>query len=345
MPDEFIMIKKIIKLTIFFLIPIWVIFSNFGWLGKGKEKINIVRENKGQEGENDFIDLNKYNLFPIDRAVASGVVPTRSKDYYDQKIWAGSSVAIDVDSGTILYYDNGRKKTQIASLTKLMTAILAVENIQNLETNIVTIPREASLLPGTVVGCPTSGVCPSNRLYTGEKVKAINLLRVMLMNSANDAAYSLAYNISGNEEKFVKEMNEKAKSLGLKDTHFCTASGLEIDGQEDQCYSSAYDIARIGAYSLKYDLIWEIMRIPDGKFYSADGTYMHELVNTDILVGEDSKFIGGKTGFTPMAGKSLLAAAKDPEGHRIVAVLLDDEKRWEDMRTLVNWAFEAYEWK
>ena len=291
-------------------------------------------------------DCPADNSILSEKIYASGFVPIKKSDYKDLKLWAGSSIAIDVDSGTILHFDNAKKRTQIASLTKMMTAILAIENIKDLNKETVIIPEGAALIPGTVVGCPRTGYCTSNRLYTGEKVYAINLLKAMLMNSANDAAYSLAVHIAGSEDKFVDMMNEKVKNLGLSDTHFCTASGLEIDGRESECYSSAYDIAKIGAVSLGYELIWDIMKIPEGEFYSTDGKYLHVLKNTDLLLGDTPNCLGGKTGFTPMAGKSLLIGLTDAgQKHRIVSVLLNDENRWEDMRILNSWIFSNYEWK
>lgn len=287
-------------------------------------------------------NIQTQNLFPIE---TDGLIPRRKKGALDTAVWAGSSVAIDADTGTILYYDNGRKQTQIASLTKLMTAILTVENIKDLNEE-VTITGEALNVPGTVVGCPTSVICNANRMYKGEKVHAIDLLKVMLLNSANDAATALGIHIAGSPDKFAEMMNAKAKELGLVDTHFCTPSGLEIDGHEDECYSSAYDIARIGADSLNYKLIWDIMQIPEGVFYSTDGKYMHQMKNTDALLGDMPNCLGGKTGFTPLAGKSLLLASVDPTGkHRVVSVLLNDEQRWEDMCALVNWVYASYEWK
>lgn len=316
------------------------------WFGKAEERVVFDSADSGQLERMDMDKARQDSGIFVDGAYASGFMPVRKDSYYDLKIWAGSSVAIDADSGTILHYDNGRNRTQIASLTKLMTAMLVVENIKDLDLEVVTITREAIYLPGTTVGCPTSALCNSNTFYEGEKVKAIDLLKAMLMNSANDAAYSLALHISGSEEEFVKMMNEKARSLGLEDTNFCTASGLEIDGRESECYSSAYDIARIAVASLKYDLIWKIMRIPDGRFYSVSGDFMHELKNTDILLEELPNCIGGKTGFTPLAGKSLLFAALDPTGkHEVVMVILNDESRWEDMRTLNDWVFANYEWQ
>ncbi|PIW94888.1 MAG: hypothetical protein COZ85_02745 [Candidatus Moranbacteria bacterium CG_4_8_14_3_um_filter_34_16] len=325
-------------------------------------KIDFIYEMKnessprvlGESNENGFSDSSgknflksygKDNFFLPDTNKNIEFVPVKKKDVQDIKIWSKASVAIDVDSGTILHYDNGRKKTQVASLTKIMTAILIVENVPNLEKETV-ISKEALWVPGTVVGCPMSGFCNSNRLYAGEKISIRNILHAMLLNSANDAAKSLAIHISGAEEKFVDMMNAKVKELGLKDTHFCTSSGLEIDEQEQNCYSSAYDMARIASYSLQYDLIWDIMRIDEEKIYSSDGKYMHQLKNTDILLGEMENCLGGKTGFTPLAGKSLLTATVDEtKKHRVVAVILDDPDRWGDMRRLTQWIFDSYDWR
>lgn len=295
-----------------------------------------------QEGKDN---QPNQSYFPVEESRPITPVPVRKDNVPDLKIWAGSSVAIDAESGTILHFDNGKKKTQIASLTKLMTAVLVMEKINNLNEEVV-ITKEAVRLPGTVVGCPRSGYCLSNRLYVGEKVRAIDLLKAMLMNSANDSATALAIHIGGSLEKFSRMMNDKAWELGLRDTNFCTPSGLEIDGEEEQCYSTAYDIARIGAYSLQYEKIWEIMRIPEERFFSADGKYMHELKNTDLLLTTLPNCLGGKTGFTPLAGKSLLTGVADTSGrHKIIAVLLNDENRWEDMKILTNWIFENYKWQ
>jgi D-alanyl-D-alanine carboxypeptidase (penicillin-binding protein 5/6) len=286
-----------------------------------------------------------HTYFPIENSQPVIPFPVKKENIPDLKIWAGSSVVIDAESGTILHFDNGKKKTQIASLTKIMTAILVMEKINNLKEEVV-ITHESTHLPGTLVGCPRSGYCLSNRLYEEEKVRAIDLLKAMLMNSANDSATALAIHIGGSVEKFSQMMNDKARELGLRDTNFCTPSGLEIDGQEEQCYSTAYDIARIGVYALKYEKIWEIMRIPEDRFFSADGKYMHELKNTDLLLSTLPNCLGGKTGFTPLAGRSLLTGVADTTGqHKIIAVLLNDENRWEDMKILINWVWNNYEWQ
>lgn len=259
---------------------------------------------------------------------------------------AHASLILDVDSGTILHYDNGKERRQIASLTKMMTAILVMENVKDLSEEAV-VSQDAVYTEGTRVGCPRSGYCISPRLKVGEKLKVIDLMKAMLMNSANDSAIVLGEHVGGTEAKFVDMMNAKAKAMDLGDTHFCSASGLEPDGRESECYSSAHDIARIAAYSMKFEKIWEIFRLPNNtEIQSTDGKCIHTILNTDLLVNEIPQCLGGKTGFTPLAGKSLLLAATDPtEKHKIIAVVLDDEYRWEDIRKMINWTFGAYEWK
>lgn len=316
-----------------------------GVLGEASCQEESCQLSDGQMEDGEEESIGRYNVFPVNTVAASGLIPTRKEGVPDIKIWSGASVAIDAGTGTIIHYDNGSQRTQIASLTKMMTAILVVENIKDLDEEVI-VTREALNTVGTVVGCPTSVFCNGNRMYVGEKIAARDLLKAMLMNSANDASNVLSIHVGGTTANFVGMMNKKAKEIGLKDTNFCTPSGLEVDGKEHECYSTAYDIARIGAYSMKYKVIWDIMNTPEGRFYSTDGKYMHELKNTVMPVENLPGCIGGKTGFTPLAGKTLLLGAEDPTGkHKIISVILNDENRWDDMRTLINWTFENYRWQ
>jgi len=273
--------------------------------------------------------------------------PIRNPDVVDLRVVnAHASLILDVDSGTILHYEKGRERRQIASLTKIMTAVLVMENVKDLNEEAV-VSSDAVYTEGTRVGCPRSGYCISQRLKVGEKLRVIDLMKAMLMNSANDAAEALAEHVGGTEEKFVEMMNQKAKEMGLGDTNFCSASGLEPNEGVENCYSSAYDIARIAAYSMRFEKIWEIFQLPNNtQIYSIDGTYEHTILNTDILVNEIPQCLGGKTGFTPLAGYSLLLAANDEtEKHKIIAVVLNDPYRWEDARKMLNWAFQSYTWR
>jgi D-alanyl-D-alanine carboxypeptidase len=184
--------------------------------------------------------------------------------------------------------------------------------------------------------------CDSERIQIGEEISIRNLLTAMLIDSANDAAIALAKHVAGSQDDFAKMMNAKATEIGLEDSHFCNPTGLDASN----CYSSAYDLARITAYSMKYDFLWKLMNTEQATVSSIDKAHVHKLKNTDTLLGKVPNCLGGKTGFTYGAGKSLMMAASDPgtERHRVIAVILNDENRWEDMPRLINWAFENFEW-
>ncbi|MCX6762675.1 MAG: serine hydrolase [Candidatus Moranbacteria bacterium] len=255
-------------------------------------------------------------------------------------------VVVDADTGKILAGNHEADRRQIASLTKMMTAILTMEKIENLD-DPISVGEEEVYIEGTKIGCPRSGYCISPRLRIGEQVSAKNLLQAMLINSANDAAVALGKHISGSQEKFADLMNQKAQQMGLTDTHFCTPSGLEPDGRESECYSSAADIARIAAYSMRYDLIWNMFDYPNNcEITSCDGQTSHTLLNTDVAMSDIPNAMGAKTGFTPAAGYSLLLGASDATKlHRVVVVVLDDPYRWQDIRTAIDWTFKAYSWE
>ncbi len=259
---------------------------------------------------------------------------------------ARSSIAIDAETGTILHYQDGKRRTAIASLTKMMTAVIVMEKIENLDKEIVIITKDVVPIEGTRVGCPNSTYCMSNRLQEGEKITVRSLLEAMLMNSANDAAVALAIHIAGSEKEFANMMNRKAEELGLRDTHFCNPSGLDEDDNPGGCYSTAYDLARITAYSLKYDDIWNTLKMKDKDIYSVDKKIVHRIINTDKLLDEMPNCLGGKTGFTYEAGRSLMMAAHHPlsPDKKVVAVMIDNNYRWHDIKILFNWVFNAYDW-
>lgn len=257
---------------------------------------------------------------------------------------AHAAVILDADSGTILYNHNADTKRQVASLTKMLTALIIIERVKNLD-EPVTIGDEI-YIDGTRIGCPRSGFCNGERLKVGEQVSVRHLLEAMLMNSANDAATALGKYIGGTPNGFAKIMNTRAHELGLSDSHFCTPSGLETEGHETDCYSTAHDMAIIASEALKHPLLWEIMRGEKMTFSSIDGKYEHEIFNTDELLGQFPNLLGTKTGFTPLAGHSLLAAATDDGGkHPIIAVVLDDTTRFESIRSMFHWSFGAFDWE
>ena len=328
----------------------------FGVVGKEVEKKARVEGVKTQNNETPEIvqgrkskeggELAKTDKIVDELLVEEVDAPVLKDGVGETYVRARSSIVIDAESGTILHYQDGKKRTAIASLTKIMTAIVVVENIEDLEKEIVTIDPSVIPIEGTRVGCPSSTYCMSNRLQSGEKISAMSLFEAMLMNSANDAAVALGIHIAGSQKAFADIMNRKAEELGLRDTHFCNPSGLDEDDNPGGCYSTAYDLARITAYSLKHDIIWNTLKTKGKEVYSLDGTIAHRIINTDKLLDEMPNCLGGKTGFTYEAGISLMMAAHHPlnKNTKVVAVMIDNNYRWHDIKILFNWVFNAYSW-
>lgn len=317
--------------------------------GSTHSGVSVVQKQSQESGMVEGASDSKESKMPVSfesRAAAAQILPYKKPNAGVLYVaGAHAAVVIDADSGMVLHEYASHEQRQIASLTKLMTTMIVVERIKNLE-EVVTIPEEAVYTEGTKVGCPRSGYCIGNRLKVGEKVSVRNLLKAALMNSANDAAISLGMHIGGTQAGFASIMNERASELGLKNTHFCTPSGLEIDGHESECYSSAYDVARITVNALKYSVLWEIMRLPNTTITSVDGKQSHDIFNTDTLLDQYPNLLGTKTGFTPLAGYSLLAAATDATTkHRVVSVVLDDAQRWQDIQQMFGWTFGSFVWK
>jgi D-alanyl-D-alanine carboxypeptidase len=255
---------------------------------------------------------------------------------------AHAAYVVDASSERVLYAARAHEKRQIASLTKIMTALLLMESGKSLS-DIIVVDSESINRAGTTIGCGNSGSCSYNTLLPGEEVYLRDLLKAMLMNSANDSAVLIAKHVAGTEKDFVERMNQRAKELGLIDTHFCTPNGLEPDAYETDCYSSAYDVAQIVAVALKYPLLWDIMRMENQTFFSVDGSREHHIFNTNQLLGQYGRMLGAKTGFTPLAGYSLLSVGQEGD-HQVIAVLLNDPVRWDDIQTVFDWAFTNFRW-
>lgn len=340
--------------AIFLCVVLWLNAGElkvfFGGLLKDESVLGRKADNLSSS-ESLLLDPSpvKENTDPIafeNRAFASTYQPVMKPSASRLAVpTAHSAVIIDTDSQETLFADNADEHRQIASLTKLMTALITVESIKNLD-EVVTVDEEAVYAEGTRVGCPRSGYCVGERLKVGERITVRDLLKAALMNSANDAAIALGKHIGTTQSGFATIMNRRAGELGMTETHFCTPSGLEPDGHEHECYSSARDVAKMTIRALKYDILWQIMRLEEAKISSVDGKYEHDLFNTDELLGQMPNLIGTKTGFTPLAGRTLLAVAHHPESnHRVVAVVLDDQYRWQSIRSMFDWSFQSFDWQ
>ena len=238
---------------------------------------------------------------------------------------AASAILMDADTGTILYQKHPHARRPMASLTKMMTGILAIEH-GHLD-DVVTASANASKTPFTGL-----------YLKEGEKVKLRDLLWGLLLRSANDACVAAGEKVAGSEAKFVEMMNAKAKALGLKDTHFMNPHGLNADGH----YSSAYDLAQIARCGLQKPLFAEIV----GHKYHRIGRSIEKkdevVVNKNRLLFRWDRADGVKTGYTKEAGHCLAASAS-ANGWRLIAVVLKSADSWTESRTLLQWGMSRFQ--
>jgi D-alanyl-D-alanine carboxypeptidase (penicillin-binding protein 5/6) len=223
--------------------------------------------------------------------------------------------------GRPLWAGHTSERLPMASLTKLMTALVISEQA-DLD-GVVTIDRDARAETGTRIG-----------LRLGERLRAGDLLAAALLGSANDACRALADWHGGDQAGFVALMNRRAAQLGMRDTHFADACGHDAPGQ----YSSARDLAVLARAALARKEIATAARSSEFRFRTLAGRD-YRVRNTNALIGRYEGARGLKTGYTPGAGRCLIAVA-DRDGHEVLAVLLHAPERWWDSVGLLERAFD-----
>ncbi|MBI2385869.1 MAG: D-alanyl-D-alanine carboxypeptidase [Elusimicrobia bacterium] len=234
---------------------------------------------------------------------------------------AAAAYVVERD-GKVLWSGNAGKRVQPASLAKMMTALLVIEEGRLDET--VTVSRAAARETGTRLG-----------LREGDRVKARDLLTAAIVRSANDACRALADVRRGTEAKFVAAMNARAEALGLKDTRFANACGHDADGQ----YSTAADIAALAGQVAKKPEYLAAARL-ERATVRTEGGREFTFDNTNALIGRYPGAVGLKTGTTPGAG-TCLAALAERDGVRVLMVLLRARDRWWGGDALLDRAFAA----
>ena len=232
---------------------------------------------------------------------------------------AASALLMDADSGRILYRLDENTPRPIASTTKLMTALVAAECLEDLS-QTVTIRREWTGVEGT-----------SLYLKPGEKLTAQTLLYGLLLHSGNDAAVAPAAHCAGDVDTFVSWMNQRAKDLGMRNTHFSDPNGL---GDENH-YASALDMARLAVACLENETVAEIVAT---KSIALEG---RSLTNHNKLLWRYEGCTGMKTGYTRQAGRTLVSSAQR-EGQTLVCVTLNDANDWTDHQALLDYSFAHY---
>ena len=255
-------------------------------------------------------------------------LPIGAKALTAEDISAPSAILVECDNFNILYEKNSHEKRSVASITKVMTVLLVMEDIESGKISLkdtVTASKHASSMGGSDIW-----------LEEGEQLSLDDMLKATLVASANDAAVALAEYTEGSEDAFVKRMNTRAKELGMKDTVFKNCNGLDEKGH----YSSAYDVALMSAELIKHTKVFDYTSIwldflRDGKT---------QIVNTNKLLKSYNGITGLKTGTTSEAGSCISATARR-DGMNLIAVSLgcdSTNERFKSASTMLDYGFNNF---
>jgi len=232
---------------------------------------------------------------------------------------------VEASTQRVLLSVNGEEKLPMASTTKIMTCILAIEN-GNFDA-IVDVDDQAIGVDGSSI-----------YLQKGETLSLRELVYGLMLASGNDAAVAIAIYIAGSVEKFADMMNEKAVEIGAKNTHFVTPNGLPNNDH----YTTAIDLALISSYAMQNDTFQRIVSTPSMDFPADDDSPARYLRSKNKILYEYDGGNGIKTGYTDAAGKCLSAAAYK-EDMQLIAVVLNDYNMFVDCKTLLDYGFENYD--
>lgn len=237
---------------------------------------------------------------------------------------AQSAMVVDLDSQVPLFSKNASLKLPPASTTKIVSALVVLENY-DLNQNI------------TIQEIKTDGA--KMGLKKGDVVSVRNLLYGMLINSGNDAAYALALNHPQGLTGFIEQMNNKAKTLYLNNSHFNDVTGLTINNH----FSTSLDLSRLTTYALKNLLFRQIVSTQKTIVFDKNFKHAFELQNLNQLLGQLPGVLGVKTGFTETAGECLITYT-ERNGHKIITVVLNSQDRFWESKALIEWAFSNHSW-
>lgn len=250
----------------------------------------------------------------------------------EPEVEAVGAILMDYKTGRILWAKNANQPLAMASTTKIMTAVMTLEN-GNLE-DVVKVSRRASLAPKVNMS-----------LREGEEIKLKYLLYALMLQSSNDAAVAIAEHISGSVEEFCAMMTRRAKELGALDTVFETPNGLDMG----EHHSTAYDLAMITRHALSIPEFEEIINTSAVTAPSSKNT--HSIMNKNRLLNEFSGANGVKTGFTGKAGHCFVGSA-EREGMQLISVVLASgwgnkgkEQKWRDTKEILSYGFANFKYE
>ena len=303
-----------ITIIVLFAVNFFFVFKN------SRDNIAVISfvENYVDENQQAFIlPISEPNYIPVlDSNIVAPLVSAKSAIVYDTR------------SGRFLFEKNSNLNLPIASLTKIMSAVIILEKF-NLD-DIVTISNNSIRVDGE-----------KQDLYLGEKISVRNLLKLMLIESSNDAAYALTDYAKTNGVDFIQTMNLKAKSLGMLNSNFIDPAGLN-----DNAHSTVQDLIKLIEYSLNYQEIWNISVEKTVIVESSDEKIQHTARSTNLLIGLIKDLVGGKTGYTEGAGQCMILVASVPNyPSKIVSIVLGSQDRFGDTQKLIDWTRQAYRWQ
>lgn len=273
-------------------------------------------------------DISRQIVYPVKKENVS----------FMPQINAISALTIDAKSGLVLFDKNSKEKRPIASITKLMTALIFLEQ-QSIQLDKLSWDK---LVEFSKVDFR------SGRRYLGEgeKITIKDLFAESLIGSDNSATAALARSTGLSEENFVKEMNSKAEELKMRDSSFCEPTGLNKNN-----ISTARDLAKLVYIAMQKAEITEVLKKETYEFSPINKKIKHKIINTNWLIDDawldenNYHFIGGKTGYTDEAGYAFVCQIENENGNGVISVILNTDSvnnRFDETKKIVKWSFENY---
>lgn len=289
---------------------------------------DLVFNREGQEKFRRQSELlgGRAFLLPLTQ---TNYLPVRDFNVPESVLNAKAAALFDVQSGRFLYSKNVNQRLPIASITKLMSAIVVLENL-NLNNTFVVHPEDIN-----VDGRGAD-------FYKNEQLRGSDLFRIMLINSSNDAALAFATAARALGVDFVAKMNEKAQALGMFNTRFADPAGLN----DQETFSTVLDLVKLVRCASEYNLILQALITRSATVASVDVGAAHNLVNTNRLFGQIPGVILGKTGYTDDAlGTMVLEIGIGNGRDAIIGVVLGTRDRFLETEKLIQWGKTAHRWE
>ncbi len=347
-----------------FLTTVFILLNPFGFLfSQSADQLELPNQLGTEENQPIIQSLPEAASFNINLPISSAdalssfiisaaqgtnpdFLPIRDWNIEEPEIEAEAAIIVESTKDKILYQKNINQVRPIASLTKLMTALIILENLDLEE--IVAISQKAIAAYGD-----------SGNLTVNEKISVRNLLYPLLMESSNDAAIALAEALENSQKSdlggdkdltFLELMNKKAEELGLTKTHFVEPSGYQAGN-----LSTALDLAELVKYTLNRPFLWQILGTAAIDLPPTDNSPGHHLINTNQLLSRWPNIIGGKTGYTEEAQGCLVLFIEQPldkminylnqdSSAQLIIIVLGAKDRFLETEKLINWVEQAYVW-